>query len=158
MAAALRRPRARQAATAGLLVAALGAAAGCEHPIPVVTPHLEAADVVLRDTSGAELARTVDNRSWSGEGPALTAGDGMELVVRFLDFQGDELELDGRSDLQVRLEFEDPAAGFWEPLSPGGRLLSLAPGPQRLRVVVRHLDHVDFVSPWLEVTVAEPTS
>jgi hypothetical protein len=152
-----RRVRAVSGSSPAVLLLAALAATGCEHPIAVVTPHLEAADAVLRDPAGRELARTVDNRSWTGPGPVLTAGDGVELVVRFLDFQGAELELADRSDLQVRLEFEDPAAGFWEPLDPGGRLLALAAGPQRLRVLVRHLDHVDFVTPWLDVTVANPS-
>lgn len=137
-----------------LLLAAALVAGACEHPIAVVTPHLEAADVVLRSVEGQELARTRDNRSWSGPGPALAAGDSLRLVVRFLDFQGGELDLDTRSDLQVRLEFEDPAAGFWEPLSPGGRLFALSSGEHRLRVLVWHLDHVDFVTPWLDVSVA----
>ncbi len=142
-------PRLRNVAVA---VALAGAA--CEHPIAVVTPHLEAADVVLRSAEGEELARTRDNRSWTGAGPTLAAGDSLRLVVRFLDFQGGELDLDFRSDLQVRLEFEDPSAGFWEPLSPGGRLFALSPGDHRLRVLVWHLDHVDFVTPWLDVAVA----
>ncbi len=143
----------------GLVVAsALVLTTACEHPIAVVTPHLEAADVILRTPDGVEIARTIDNRRWSGAGPALGVGDGVPLEVRFLDFQGRVLDLGGRSDLQVRLEFEDPSAGVWEPLSRGGRLFAFAAGPQRLRVLVRHLDHVDLVTPWLGVEVAPPSA
>jgi hypothetical protein len=134
------------------------ATGACDHPIAVVTPHLEAADVVLRTPQGEEVARTLDNRSWRGSGPTLAVGDSVPLQVRFLDFRGNEIDLTGRSDLQVRLEFDDPAAGLWEPLSDGGRLFAFAPGPQRLRVLVRHLDHVDFVTPWLAVEVAQTSS
>lgn len=151
------RTHARRLLAPAALLAGLGLA-GCEHPIAVVTPHLEAADAVLETMEGEELARTVDNRSWTGSGPDLMVGEGAELDVLFIDFQGAEIDPNDREDLQVRLEFEDPSAGVWEPLDAGGRLFAFAPGRQSIRVLVWHLDHVDFVTPWLEVEVAPPAT
>ncbi len=145
------RPGTRPVALVVLLLV-MGVSA-CEHPIAVVTPHLEASDAILRTPDGFELARTVDNRSWTGAGPALVSGEGFEMDVTFVDFQGGQLDPDERDDLQVRLEFEDPSAGVWEPLESGGRLFAFAPGDQSMRVVVWHQEHVDFVTPWLDVEV-----
>jgi hypothetical protein len=153
---------ARRALRLAATACALGA---CEHPIAIVTPHVEAADVVLRARGAPPdvvLARTHDNRRWSG-GPLIVADrDGRELAVTLLDFEGRPVAgLDARDDVELRVEAETPrperpGAVVWEPRRGHGVLHGLAPGPTRVRVLVWHGTHADLVTPWLDVVV-EPT-
>lgn len=152
-----RAPARRRVVSAASALLALALAA-CEHPIAVVTPHVEAADVVVRDTAGVLLARTHDNRRWEG-GP-LVARDGAPtpLVLELLDFQGRPLrDADGRADVALRVEAEDDGRVLWEPLRGRGLLHGLTPGRTRVRVLVWHQTHADLVTPWipLEVRAAE---
>lgn len=125
----------------------------CEHPIAVVTPHAEVADLVFADSaSGVVVARTTDNRSWSGAPLQLCADEVRTLVPQPLDFRGGPVDLVSRRDLEIRGESQD-AIVAWEPLRGRGRLFALAPGTTRIRFLVWHLTHADLVSPWLEVTV-----
>jgi hypothetical protein len=146
----------RRARTAGLgllaLLATVGGAA-CEHPIAVVTPHAEVADLVLLDSATrAIVARTTDNRAWSGGPVSLCAEEARTLVPQVLDFRGEPVDLVARRDLELR--GESAAANVsWEPLRGRGRLLGLAPGATRVRFLVWHLTHADLVSPWLDVIV-----
>ncbi|MDF1505958.1 hypothetical protein [Roseisolibacter sp. H3M3-2] len=145
-------------ALAALALAALALAA-CEHPIAIVTPHVEAADVLVRDADGATLARTHDNRRWEG-GP-LVARDGAAtaVVVELLDFQGRALsDAASRADVELRLEAEDDGRVAWEPLRGRGLLHGLAAGRTRVRFLVWHQTHADLVTPWipLEVRPASP--
>ena len=145
-------------AGAAALLLALGA---CEHPIAIVTPHIEAADVLVRDTAGTALARTHDNRRWEG-GP-LVARDGAAtpLVIELLDFQGRSLtDAAGRADVELRMEAEHEGRVLWEPLRGRGLLHGLAIGATRVRFLVWHQTHADLVTPWiaLEVRPAAPPS
>jgi hypothetical protein len=133
--------------------AALGA---CEHPIAVVTPHVEAADLEVRDEGGAPLARTRDNRRWEGAPLALAEGEARTLRVTALDLAGAPVPLDGRAGVEVRAEAEPAAALVWEPRRGAARLTALAPGRARLRLLVWHQTHADLVTPWLDVEVAPP--
>ena len=133
--------------------------AACEHPIAIVTPHVEVADLLVRDSAGAPLARTHDNRRWEG-GP-LVARDGAptSVVVELLDFQGRSLtEAAGRADVALRLEAEHDGRVLWEPLRGRGLLHGLAAGTTRVRFLVWHQTHADLVTPWiaLEVRPAAP--
>ncbi len=150
-----------RATCAALAALALPGLAACEHPIAIVTPHLEAADVLVRDSAGATLARTHDNRRWEG-GP-LVARDGAPtpLVVELLDFQGRALaDAAGRGDVELRLEAEHDGRVLWEPLRGRGLLHGLAVGATRVRFVVWHQTHADLVTPWiaLEVRPAAPVT
>jgi hypothetical protein len=134
----------------------LALVAGCQHPIDVVTPHAEVADLVVRDSAGLVLARTVDNQRWEGALPAMPDGAQLRLVVNALDFRDVELALESRPDLQVRVEAEDPTLVSWEPQRGFGRISAIAPGVTRVRFLIWHTTHADFVSPWLAVTIAPP--
>lgn len=137
-----------------LTALALLSLAGCDHPIPVVSSHVEAADVLLADRpTGTLLARTRDNRTWEGALPAVASGATLALASQFVDFRGAAIDLSGRADFRVRIETEDPRAAVFEPLVGFGRLTALQPGAARVRVVLWHVDHADFVSPWLPWSV-----
>jgi hypothetical protein len=136
-----------------LAVASLALVAACEHPIAVVTPHAEVADLVFADSAtGAVLARTTDNRSWTGAPLQLCVGDTRTLVPQPLDFRGQPVDLVSRRDLEIRGESAE-ALVVWEPLRGRGKLFALAPGTTRVRFLVWHLTHADLVSPWLDVVV-----
>jgi len=125
----------------------------CEHPIAVVTPHAEIADLVFSDSaSRVVVMRTTDNRAWSGAPFVMCADDVRTLVPQAIDFRGQSVDLVSRRDLEIRGESTQPNV-VWEPLRGRGRLLALAPGTTRVRFLVWHLTHADLVSPWLEVTV-----
>jgi hypothetical protein len=126
---------------------------GCEHPIAVVTPHAEVADLVFTDSlTAAVVMRTTDNRTWSGAPVQLCVDDVRTLVPQPLDFRGLPVDLVSRRDLEIRGESADPIV-LWEPLRGRGRLTALAPGTTRMRFLVWHLTHADLVSPWLDVVV-----
>lgn len=134
------------------LAALLGA---CEHPIGIVTAHVEAADIVVRDTAGATLARTRENRRWEGGPLRVPDGGALALAPVLLDFRERELDvLAARGDLELRAEAESPGVAAWEPLRGGGRWHGLAPGRTRVRFLVWHGTHADFVTPWLDLDVA----
>lgn len=144
--------RARRA----LLPAALALAAlSCEHPIAVLTPHVEAADLVVRDSAGAFVARTVENRRWDGAS-SLTAVDGasVRVVVDVLDFEDRPIPIADRADLEIRLEAEDPTLVQWEPQREFGRLHGHAVGRTRVRFLLWHVSHPDLVTPWIDLHVA----
>jgi hypothetical protein len=143
--------RRHRRALPGLLLFTLAAA--CEHPIAVVTPHAEVADLVLTDAvTRQEVARTTDNRTWSGAPLELCVDRTRTLLPVPLDFRGAPVDLVSRRDLEVRAEAADPLVA-WEPLRGRGQLHPLAPGRTRLRFLVWHLTHADLVTPWLEVLV-----
>jgi hypothetical protein len=132
--------------------------AACEHPIAIVTPHVEAADLLVRDSAGVLLARTHDNRRWEG-GP-LVARDGAPTAVHveLLDFQGRALaDAAGRADVELRLEAEDDGRVVWEPLRGRGLLHGLSVGRTRVRFLVWHETHADLVTPWLALEVRPAT-
>ncbi|MCU0647238.1 MAG: hypothetical protein MUF00_04545 [Gemmatimonadaceae bacterium] len=143
----------------GALALALGTVA-CEHPIAVVTPHAEVADLILRDSSGVQLAATRDNRVWDG-GPLVVPDGGVLVIVpTLLDFEGRTLDvLETRRDLELRAEVERDGITTWEPLRGRGRWFGLAPGRTRVRFLVWHQTHADLVTPWLPLDVrAAPVS
>jgi hypothetical protein len=126
----------------------------CEHPIAVVTPHAEVADIVLRDTNGVQLAATRDNRLWSGGPLAVPDGGTLVLVPTLLDFEGRSLDvLETRRDLELRAEVEHDGITTWEPLRGRGRWFGLSPGRTRVRFLVWHQTHADLVTPWLLLDV-----
>jgi len=125
----------------------------CEHPIAVVTPHVEVADLVFADSATSTLVmRTTDNRAWNQSPLQLCAGDARTLVTQALDFRGVPVDLVSRRDLEIRGESAD-ANVLWEPLRGRGRLTALASGSTRVRFLVWHLTHADLVTPWLDVIV-----
>jgi hypothetical protein len=138
--------------------------AACDHPIAIVTPHVEAADVVLRDlasdgAAGTVVARTRDNRRWEGAALAVADRAARPLAVELLDFQGRPVTgLDARGDVELRLESETPGVVAWEPRRGHGVLHALAPGATRVRVLVWHGTHADLVTPWLDARVHDAAS
>jgi hypothetical protein len=134
-----------------LLVCALLTA--CDHPIAVVTPHAEVADLVLMDSTTRQVVvQTTDNRSWSGAPLHLCEDAVRSLVPQAIDFRGLPVDLVSRRDLEIRGESATPQV-LWEPLRGRGRLIGLAPGSTRIRFLVWHLTHADLVTPWLDVIV-----
>jgi hypothetical protein len=127
--------------------------AACEHPIAVVTPHVEAADVIVRDSLGVELARTAFNRTWSLDTLVLQDGAALAVVPTALDFRDAPIDLDARGDVSWRVEAEDGALLQWEPQRGFGWLRPFARGTTRVRFIIWHQTHADFVSPWLPVTI-----
>jgi hypothetical protein len=133
---------------------AVVALAACEHPIAVVTPHVEASELLVRDTTGQLLLQTVDNQRWSGGPLALSAGDSLPLVIRMVDFQGAEFGLESRGpEYSVRMDVEQASSAVWEPLRRWGWLRAFTPTATRIRFQIWHTDHADFVTPWLPLTV-----
>jgi hypothetical protein len=125
----------------------------CEHPIAVVTPHAEVADLVFTDSTSREVVvRSTDNRTWSGAPLELCAEEVRVLVPQAIDFRGQPVDLVSRRDLEIRGESAD-ALVAWEPLRGRGRLFALAAGRTRVRFLVWHETHADLVSPWLDVVV-----
>jgi hypothetical protein len=127
---------------------------GCEHPIAVVSQHVEAADAVIRTLDGRTIARTIENRRWDTDTIRVVLDAPTQLVVAFVDFQGQEFSVSARRDISIRAEAEDPALLTWEPLSGSGRLIGFASGTTRIRFLAWHVDHADFITPWLTVRVS----
>lgn len=131
---------------------------GCEHPIGIVTPHIEAADLILRAPDGTEIARTAFNREWSLT--SLTLEDDVPLVFSIvpLDFRGQEIDVTDRPDITFRMEARDPALLQWEPLGPINRILPFGAGETEVRFLIWHVSHADFVTPWIRVRVHPASS
>jgi hypothetical protein len=131
---------------------------GCEHPIAVVTPHVEASDLLVRDTLGVLQWRTMDNQRWNVSALQLQVGDSVPVMIRLTDFQGTEFDLRSRGpEYSVRLEVERGASVGWEPLTRFGWIRAFAPDSTRFRLQVWHTDHADFITPWLTVVVRPRT-
>lgn len=136
-----------------LFAGVTGVLSGCEHPIAVVSAHVEAADLVVTDVTGAELTRTDFNRVWTV--PTLTLTDGVpaEIILTALDFRGEPLDISGRSDLSFRMEAENGALLQWEPLNALNRIHPFGTGETRVRFLIWHINHADFVTPWLAIRI-----
>ena len=132
--------------------------AGCDHPIGIITPHAEVGDLVVRDSTGAIVARTVLNRSWEPESLVLRDGRSLRVELEALDFRGVPLDIAGRRGFSFRFEAVRGALLQWEPLGGFGRLHPFAIGETEARFLVWHVDHADFVSPWLRIIVTPPAS
>ena len=146
-------PRVLTSGATALLLAA------CEHPIPIVTPHVEVADVVVRDAAGALAARTHDNRRWEGGPLPAVEGRATTFHVELLDFQGRPITgVEGRADVELRLEAEHDGRVAWEPLRGRGVLHGLTAGATRVRFLVWHETHADLVTPWLAADVRLPST
>lgn len=137
-----------------LLAAAAGLAlAACENPVKPTGEHLAATETFLRSMAGADVARTVENARWQGAPITLPVDGTMDVRAVFADFHGREFTLYGRDDFSVRLEFEPAGVMAWEPLADRERLIARTPGTARMRVMIWHVSHPDFISPWVDVAV-----
>lgn len=139
-----------------LLALALLPLAACEHPIAIVTPHVEAADLLVADSTGALLTRTELNRSWTVQPLVLRDGEALRVILTPLDFRGEPIDIGERRDLSFRMEAEDGALLQWEPQRGFGWIRPFAVGETRVRFLIWHVNHADFVSPWLRVVVHPP--
>ncbi len=140
-------------APAALLVLALAA---CDNPVGYQTDHLEAIEMVVRDASGAEIARTDENARWTGPGAGgltVASGETLELAVTVIALDGREIRPDLARGLSVRAEWAPEGHALHEPTDDGDRLLGLRPGTTALRWLVWHGTHADFIAPPLTVTV-----
>lgn len=141
-----------------LVIAAVVGVTACEHPIAVVTPHVEAQDLLVRDTTGRLLLRTQDNTTWSAPSLTIPLDDSLPVMIRLVDFRGNEFDLSDRSrEYSIRVQAENAAAVQWEPRRTMGWLRGFVAGPTRVRFQVWHTDHPDFISPWLTVQVVRRT-
>ena len=134
------------------LLLALSVAA-CEHPLRVVSAHIEAADLVVRDSSGVELTRTRFNRTWAVDSLVLDDGTSLRVALTPLDFRGEAIDLSERRDLSFRFDAERAELVQWEPQRGFGWLHPFGRGETRVRFLIWHGDHADFITPWLRVVV-----
>jgi hypothetical protein len=140
-----------------LAALALVLLAACDNPVGYQTDHIEAVEVVLRDpATGFELARTDENRAWTGpmaDGIRVGAGQALGLRVRFVTIEGREVGLDVFAGLSLRAEWDPDGLAIHEPLDTLDVLHGLRPGQTALRLMVWHGDHADLVAPPLPVIV-----
>jgi hypothetical protein len=137
---------------AGVLLLA-GVASACEHPIGIITPHIEAADLIVADSTGAVLARTQYNRAWLPDSLVVTAGVPLRVTITPVDFRGQFIDVTGRQDISFRMEAEDGALFQWEPMRGFGWVRPFAAGATRVRILIWHETHADFVTPWLRLVI-----
>jgi hypothetical protein len=139
-----------------LMAMVLLGTSACEHPIRIVTPHIEAADLVVSDHGGRVLAKTEFNRTWSVDFLTLEDGVPLRVVLTPIDFRGEPIEVAGRGDISFRMEAENGALLQWEPQRDFGWIRPFAHGETRVRFLIWHQTHADFVTPWLRVVVSPP--
>ncbi len=141
-----------------VLVVSLLIGTACEHPIPLTTDHVEATEMVVRDSAGTVVAITADNRQWIGGPLATSINHPLPLRIALLDLQGREFDLGSRPDLTVRVEAEDGVSATWEHLGAWGYLHPQQVGEASVRFMIWHGDHPDFISPWIPllITAAPP--
>jgi hypothetical protein len=130
----------------------------CENPIAYQTDHIEAVEVVIRDpATHAELARTDENRTWTGslarEGLVLAEGESRGLRVTFVTLEGREVELRDLVGLSLRADWSPEGLALHEPLDTVDVVHALRAGQTSLRLMAWHGDHADLVTPPLAVTV-----
>ncbi|MEK9501810.1 hypothetical protein [Gaopeijia maritima] len=144
------RPRAvRRFTLAGVVLSVAAALAACEHPVALTSAHVEAMDVILRDTTGVELARTVDNAEWAGGALQGSVRAPTAIAVSFLDIHGNEFDLGARPDASLRVETRPEGGATWEHFGRWGLLHPTRSGAMQLRFIVWHIDHPDLVTPWI---------
>jgi hypothetical protein len=131
--------------------------AACEHPIGIVTPHIEAADLIVTDSTGVVLARTQYNRSWLPDSLVVTEGQPLRVTMTPVDFRGKLIDVSGRRDISFRMEAENTALFQWEPQRGYGWIRPFAPGETEARILIWHDTHADFVTPWLRLIVRPAT-
>lgn len=127
--------------------------AACEPPLGVVTPHIEAADLIVQDSAGAVLTRTEVNRRWLVDSLVVRENTPLRVVLTPIDFQGAPIDLTVRSDLSYRLEAENGALMQWEPQRGYGWIRPFGAGTTRIRFLIWHDTHADFVTPWLRLII-----
>lgn len=136
-------------------IAVIGIAiASCKHPIEIESAHADAADLVIRQSGseGTIIARTIGNDRWEGN-LDLVQGDERHIRITLIDFKGVEFSLDERDDIEIRMEAEQPAMVQWEPWQGYGILRGFVVGQTRVRFLVWHGSHPDFITPWLPLVV-----
>jgi hypothetical protein len=143
----------RLARVVACLMAAAAMAGGCEHPIGIVTPHIEAADLVVSDSTGAILARTEVNRRWLPDSLVLQEGQTLRVMLIPIDFHGQAIDIAERRDISFRMEAEHGALLQWEPQRGYGWIRTFATGNTQLRFLIWHETHADLVTPWLRVVI-----
>jgi hypothetical protein len=129
------------------------ALAACEHPIGIVTPHIEAADLILSDSTGAVLARTQYNRSWMPDSLVVTVARPLRVTMTPVDFRGQHIDVSARRDISFRMEAVDAALFQWEPQRGFGWIRPFATGETQARILIWHETHADFVTPWLRLII-----
>lgn len=136
------------------IVMGFGVFGGCDNPVTVSSTHIEAMELVVRDSSRREIDRTVGNQHWqNAAGLVLTLDAPQMLRVGLLDIRGEEFTLDAYPSHTIRVEVEPANLLDWEPLGSFGRLSGLVAGRGRLRFLIWHVSHPDFITPWMTVEV-----
>ena len=85
--------------------------------------------------------------------PEVGAGEVLELRVRFVTLEGEEVPVTARAGLSLRVEWTEEGLAVHEPLGETDRLLGLRSGETALRLLVWHGTHADFISPPLPLRV-----
>ncbi len=141
-----------------VLLTSLLVGTACTHPIPLTSDHVEATEMLVRDSAGTTIATTADNLRWIG-GPVTTSIDRpLPLRIALLDLQGREFDLTARPGFSIRIEVGDGVSASWEPMGTWGYLHPNKVGETTLRFMVWHGDHPDFISPWMPLLIAASPS
>jgi hypothetical protein len=92
---------------------------------------------------------------WDGALPAIPQGTGLEVGLRFLDEDGEEIHLEG--EFSANAEILSGGAGILEITSHGDHLdlEGLAPGTVQVAFQLYHGNHSDWDAPGLAVTVTQ---
>jgi hypothetical protein len=148
------RRRKRAIRTTAVLASALSLMTACDNPVQSSSSHIEATEMVLRDSAGVSIARTENNVQWSGGVLETRVGVAPIVRISMLDIRGAEFSLDAFTTHSVRVESEPANLVMWEPFGSYGKLTGLAAGSGRMRILIWHVTHPDFVTPWIPVTVS----
>lgn len=127
--------------------------AACEHPIEIVSPHIEAADLAVLASNGTLITQTQFNRTWTVGAMQLRDGSDTDVILVPIDFRGRAIDLTERPEISFRMEAENPALVQWEPLTGHGLLRPFGTGTTRIRFLIWHRTHADFVTPWLDIEI-----
>ena len=124
--------------------------AGCGHDNPVIV-------LIVRD-SGTEIVR-VESGQVTGE---IEVGHGKEtalLSVRFIAEDGELFTPDEKGGYALAWEIADESIAEVEHHAQdsawGFHIVGLAEGQTTIRIKINHGSHDDFVSPEIEIRVAE---
>jgi hypothetical protein len=144
--------RCRLAAFMAVFAVAVAAPA-CEHPIGIVTPHVEAADLIVADSAGNVLARTQFNRAWLPDSLVVTAGTPLRIIITPVNFRGELIDVRERRDISFRMEAVDGSLFQWEPQRGFGWIRPFVAGETQVRILIWHESHADLITPWLRLVI-----
>lgn len=140
------------AATASITLAV--AFTACDNPVESISTHIDAVEMVLRDSTGNLISATENNVRWKEGSLTSQVGQSPTVRISLVDIRGSEFTLAAHDKHSIRVESEPANLVTWEPFGSYGKLVGLAAGTGRVRFLIWHITHPDFVTPWIPVHVA----